>query len=70
MKTITVNEFIENWKNGYVPKKRYIKIQGKLVELGYIRWPESNPWAVCLKENGRYGLSYMVCYDTPVYIED
>lgn len=28
--------------------------------VSYIRWPESNPWAVCPDLNGGHGQSFMV----------
>ena len=39
-----------------------------LVRIGYIRWPDSDPWAVCPAENGGLGFSYCVGGRDLVYL--
>lgn len=38
-------------------------------EVTGIRWPETNPWVVCGKDNGGFGMSYCVHYGTALFQE-
>ena len=37
--------------------------------VGHIRWPVTDPWAVCPKANGGFGLSFCVSYETPLILK-
>ena len=37
-------------------------------EVSHIKWPESNPWAHCPKDNGGFGMSYCVHYGTELLL--
>ena len=60
---LTVQEYIANPPAEPV----FIKTAWGFQEVGYVRWPDSNPWVVCPKENGGFGISYCVHYGTRLY---
>ncbi len=45
----------------------FIFARGRMQRVGYIRWPCSDPWAVCPEENGGFGLSYAVHFGTVLW---
>lgn len=45
----------------------FIWARGKMSRVSHIRWPESDPWAICPEENGGFGLSYCVHYGTRLW---
>ncbi len=66
MKQVTVRDYI----NGYTDNKRVYMREDKTREVTGIRWPETDPWIVCGKENAGFGLSFCVHYGTPLFVED
>ena len=66
--TITVRDFTE--KGAPEGSKAFLPTFMGDVEVGYIRWPETNPWAVCPKENAGFGLSFMVGHDTLLIVKE
>lgn len=63
--SMTVGEFIEKGSD----RDMFLYAHGRLTRLAYIRWPDTNPWAVCPDDNGGYGASYCVHYGTPIYLK-
>ena len=61
--TLTIKDFIEKGSN----KDVYIHARGKYCRVSHVRWPESDPWAVCPDGNGGFGLSYCVHYGTQLF---
>ena len=60
---ITVEEYINS---GY-KDKIYLKTYLGMLEISHIRWPHTDPWAVCPKVNGGHGQSFAVHYGTLLY---
>lgn len=48
----------------------YIKTTWGYAEVGYIRNPRTDPWAVCPKENGGFGQSFCVHGGTTIYLAE
>ena len=65
---ITVREF--NEKGAPEGFKAFLPTLSGDLEVGYIRWPEVDPWAVCPKENGGYGMSFMVGLNTHLILKE
>jgi len=66
--TISIKEFIDcNFK---YPKKLYIHTFRGFEEVSHVRWPETNPWIVCPKSNGGFGISYCVHYGERLYYKN
>lgn len=61
-KMMTVAEFAENG----APKgfTAFVSTAWGEMEVGSVRWAETNPWVVCPKENAGFGQSFMVCRDS------
>ena len=59
---------IGNWIKENQNGKAYMYAMGKMVHVSHIRWPESNPWAVCPEENAGFGLSYCVHHGVRLFI--
>lgn len=38
-------------------------------EVSYVKWPESDPWVYCPKDNGGFGMSYCVHYGTELLLQ-
>lgn len=66
-KFITVQDFID--KGFKFDRPVFLHTFNGYAEVSGIRWPESNPWAVCPKENGGFGMSFCVHYGTKLYHE-
>jgi hypothetical protein len=66
MEKITVKEYIEGKANG---KKVFTVNAFGRQEVTGIRWPETNPWIVCGKENAGFGISYCVNYSDTLEVE-
>jgi hypothetical protein len=64
---ITVRDYINGAGQG---KRVLIDTFNGPQEVSYIRWPETDPWVVCSKENGGFGISYCVHYGTPLRVEE
>ena len=62
---ITIRDFIKTAPTG----RYYMLARNEYVYVSHIRWPETNPWAVCPEENAGFGLSYCVHYDVNLYPE-
>lgn len=65
---ITVGEYIDLAKAGRLPAKVFIPTAWGEQEVTSIRWPDTDPWIVCGKENGGFGLSYCVHYGTTLIV--
>jgi len=62
---ITVKEWLEEG----CKSKVFLKTsQHGFCEVGYIRNPDLDPWAVCPKLNAGFGLSFAVHYGTSLYV--
>ena len=62
--TMTVEEFIKCGSD--IPV--YLDTAWGFKRVSHIRWPETNPWAVCPEDNGGFGMSYCVHYGTTLHI--
>jgi len=65
-KSISVEEFIENGSKEPV----YLDTAWGRKLVSRIDWPQTNPWAVCPKDNGGFGMSYAVSNWTRLYFKE
>ena len=64
-RTITVREYIEGAGQGSTV---YIQTFNGMEEVSYIRDPQDDPWVVCDKANGGFGIEYAVHYGTELIL--
>lgn len=67
--TLTVREFIDQGNND-LGRPTFIKAHGKMCQVQYVKWPETNPWVHCPKENAGFGLSYCVALSDKLHVEE
>ena len=67
MNTITVKDYIEGKAEG---KKVYTETAWGRKEVTSFRRFSDGPWIVCGKDNGGFGMSYAVCLDEKLYVEE
>lgn len=63
-RAVTIRQFLDGPAKDCQASKGpwFIFARGRMQRVAYIRWPESDPWAVCPDENAGFGLSYCVHY--------
>ena len=66
---ITVREFVEQGNTAKAGETVYIDTAWGYQEVGHVRWPETDPWVVCPKENAGFGISYAVCMSDTLRVE-
>lgn len=61
---LTVRDFLDGKAQG---ADVFLWARGSMERVAYIRWPESDCWAVCPEDNGGFGCSYAVHYGTTLW---
>ena len=61
---------IKEFSAGGLSKPVFLHTAWGYQEVDHVRWPDTDPWAVCPKMNGGYGQSFAVTKDTPLFKEE
>lgn len=60
---------VGDWIKGHCRREAWIITHCGVYQVGHIRWPETNPWAVTPKSNAGFGSSWCVHYGTMLYAD-